>query len=74
MAVICLMSMTLKPKSSSLSEIISTDVVGGRWLITAFIGFRNLGRRQNSGDYFSPGRISCLCSPQFIFYDTGSIW
>jgi hypothetical protein len=43
MAVICLTLITSKPRLTSPSDVSSAGVLRGRWRITAFMGFRNLG-------------------------------
>jgi hypothetical protein len=44
-AVICLMLMTLQPKSYRLLETYSTGVSWGRRWITTFIGFSEFGEK-----------------------------
>jgi hypothetical protein len=43
--VICLTLMTLKPRFTSPSEMSSAWVLGGRCRMTAFFGFRALGKK-----------------------------
>jgi hypothetical protein len=40
---ICLTLITSKPRSTNQSEMFSAEVETGRWRITAFIGFCDLG-------------------------------
>jgi hypothetical protein len=42
-AVICLTLITSKPRLTSQSQISSAGVFCGKWRITAFIGFLDLG-------------------------------
>jgi hypothetical protein len=46
-AVICLTLTTSKPRLTRPSEISSAGVVCGRWLISAFMGFSDLGSRSS---------------------------
>jgi hypothetical protein len=64
-AIICL-TMIPKPKSSRLLGISSPGMSVGRWWITDLIGFSEFEEKVNSGDYFSPGRISWLNSLPFL--------
>jgi hypothetical protein len=43
-AVICLTLITSNPRLTSPTDISSAGVLCGRWRITAFIGFSDLGR------------------------------
>jgi hypothetical protein len=42
-AVICLTLLTSKPRLTSPSDMSSAGVLGGKWRITAFMDFRDLG-------------------------------
>jgi hypothetical protein len=42
--VICLMLTTSKPRFTGPSDMSSAGVLSGRWRITAFIGFSELGK------------------------------
>jgi hypothetical protein len=45
-AVICLTLTTSKPRLTRQSEISSAGVLSGRWPITAFVGFSDLGKKE----------------------------